>query len=502
MFKKWFVDRKNRDLIIIVVLLILNILPRLIYILNRGFFLDGDEAILGTVVQDFVYNHHFTLFLSGQNYGFVSLEVLVSSFISLFFGVNIYSLKIAIFLFWLANVVVLYYIGKKIFSSRYLTVLTVLLISFTPVWYEWATKARFGYVSALLISNVVILLAFSKRNILRIISVCLLLLFVYYLQPLYLVILFPFLAYYFLKDFKFKDSAIFVFCSLIFLVISRFLLIYSGFTYQLQNKIGLNEVARNIKYFFSNYSVAYSGRFFDDVVFINYYPATIASYIFIGILLLVIIYDIYRFFKHQITKIEILFLLAILFYSFFMLFYNGITYSYRYLLPIFVPSIFLIVLALKQLTSLKLKKFLYIFLIIFAFFSLNCGIFAYNCTYPRLNDGYTEIDRINALGEFLNTNHIKCVYALNWIISQHIDYFIPEVIVRHQEIDPRRPWDSQIVDFYQNSKQCALVGFLYQAPAFTYLYKLNDIYIVDNRYLIHLRPQRDDLLKLNFQLTN
>jgi len=502
MIKKWFKEAASKDLIIILALLLLNILPRLVYILSGGFFMDGDEAILGSVVQDSFNNHYLSLFLNGQSYGFVFLEVIMSVAVSLFFGANIFSLKIAIFIFWLANLVILYYIGKKIFLSRKFAFLAVLLISFIPVWYDWATKARFGYVSAFLLSDLVILLTLLKKTKVRIIAISLCLLLIYLVQPLYLVVTAPFVAYYFFNDFKFKDTLFFTFGSLVLIAVSHFLLSSIGFNYQLQNKLGFSEIARNSHNILSYYSVAYSGNFFDNLSFKGYYFSSLDSYIFIGILLIIIICNFYLILKNRIKKFNVLFLVSVLLYIFFMLFYNGEEYHYRYLLPFFMPSCYLIVLTIEQVSQLKLKKYLYILLVIYAFSSLFCGIISYPYIFPKLNNSYTEVERIEFLGDFLNAHDIKCVYALDWITSQHINYFIPWITERHQAIDPRRPQDSNETDSYQRANKCALVGLWYQMPLFTGIYKLNDIYVVQGRYVVYLHPQREDLLKLNFKLTN
>jgi len=286
------------------------------------------------------------------------------------------------------------------------------------------------------------------------------------------------------------------------LVVSRWLLSGIGFNYQLQNKLGFNALLRNVNNFFSYYTTAYSGNFFDNVRLRSHYFSSLDSYIFIVILLLVVVYIFYLILKNKIKKISIIFLSSVLLYIFFMLFYNGEEYHYRYLLPFFMPSCFLIVLAIEQLPQLKLRKYLSIFLTIYAAFSLICGVIFYKDIFPRLSDAYTEVERIQFLGELLNKHDIKCVYALDWLTSQHIDYFIPEVTVRHQEIDPRRPQDSYTTDSYRQANGCALVGLWYQIPLFSSLYKLEEIYVVSNRYVVHLYPQREDLLELNIELTN
>lgn len=502
MIRKLIENIKNKDLLAVGVIVLLNILPRLIYIFNNGFFIDGDEAIFGTAIREFLSSGHWPLFFYGQNYGFVFFEVLLSSIISFFFGINIFSMKIAMLIFWLISMVILYYIGKKIFTGRRWAFLSVLFVSFIPVWFDWATKARGGYLTALLFSNIVILLTLSKKNWLRIISISLSCLFIYYAQPLWLVIVAPFIAYYFLKDFKFKYTVVFAASSLALWLAARFFLLAADFNYQLQNKLGGEQLIRNLKNIFNDYSIAYSGRFFDAANLKMGFFSVLDSGIFIGILIFAIVYNIYLLLKNKISKTVAVFLSSVILYIFFMLFYNDEEFAHRYLLPVFIPSVFLIVLTIKQLSKPKLKKYLSIFLAIYAIFSLICGIYSYNYVFPLINDGYTEIERIESLKGFLQANNIKCVYALDWIISQHINYFMPDVSVRHQDIDTRRPQDSIKVDFYQQSNECSLVGLWYQMPSFTSFYKLNEIYIINGRYIVHLRPQRDDLLKLNFKLTN
>lgn len=502
MIKKLIENIKNKDLLIIGIIIFLNILPRLIYVFNNGFFIDGDEAIFGTMIRNTLNNGHWPLFFYGQNYGFVFFEVLLSSIISFFFGINIFSMKIAMLIFWIISMIISYFIGKKIFASRCWAFLSVLLVSFIPVWFDWATKARGGYLTALLFSNIIILLALSKKNIIRIITISLSLLLVYYAQPLWLIVVAPFIVFYFLKDFKFKYTAIFAAFSFLFWLLYHSLLLAFNFSYQLQNKLGAEQIIHNVKNIFTNYSISYSGRFFYAASLKMNYISILDSGIFIGILMFVIFYNFYLLFRNKISKISVTFLFSVVLYIFFMLFYNDVEFAYRYLLPVFIPSIFLIVLTVVQLPKLKLKKYLYMFLVVYAIFSLICGIYSYNYIYPQINDGYTEVERIESLGGFLQNNNIKCVYALDWIISQYINYFMPNISNRYQNIDSRRPQDSINVDFYQQSNECALVGLWYQMPFFTSFYKLTDIYVINNRYIVYLHPQKDDLLKLNFKLTN
>lgn len=500
MIKKWLADPKFRDLLVIALIILLNILPRLAYILSPGFFIDGDEAILGTAVQDLLNNHNLQVFLAGQNYGFVPFEVLAASALGLFFGVNIFSLKIAMLLFWLASVIILYYIGRKMFSDWRLSCLAVAFVSFIPVWFDWATKARIGYLTAFLFSNIVILLSLSKRNAVRIIGLSLSLVLIYYAQPLWLVIAAPFVVYYLVKDYRLKDTAIFTISTLIIWGASRLLLSAIDFNYQLQSRLGFDQLADNIQNIFHYYSVAYSGRFFDAAGLSLDSLAVSVSGLLVVMLGIAIVYNVYLASRRRIKRENALFLIVVVAYIVFMLLYDGERYHYRYLLPIFIPAAYLIVLTIEQLPSLKLKRYSYIFLTLYISMSLVSGLRSYVQVFPPLDDGYTEVERIESLGKFLRDNDINCVYALDWMTSQHIDYFLPDIIVRHQDIDPRRPQDSRQVDFLsRQSDDCALVGLWYQVSLFTSRYKLDEIFIINSRYVLHLRPQQEDLVKLQFK---
>jgi hypothetical protein len=498
MFKK----NNRRDWIIIVIIIILNVLPRLIYFLNKGFFVNGDEAIVGVMVRDALTTGHIPLFFYGNNYLLVFFEVLWAAVVSFLFGANIFTLKIAMLMFWLASMVILYYAGKKVFANRQISFLNVCLISFIPVWVDWATKASGGYLTALLFSNIVILLALLKRSLVRTVFISLSLLIIFYAQPLWLVITIPFLAYYFLNNFKFKPTILFVSGSFLLWLITRALLRATDFNYQLQNKLGLGQLARNFKNIFSDYSIAYSGQFFDAVVLKMNTASTICGGFFVVLLLAAVTFDLYLLIRRRLNKIEITFLGSVVLYIVFMLFYSEAEFSHRYLLPIFIPSIFLIVLAAKRLSRSKLNNLVWGFLSVYAVFSLVCGVLFYNYVFAQPKDGYSEVERIEFLNDYLTSKQVVCAYTMDWIISQHFNYFINDVVNRSQTTDSRRPMESAAVDqLYKQGGNCALVGLWYQLPAFVNLYNLRDIFIVSGRYVIYLNPQRDELLKLGFKLS-
>jgi 4-amino-4-deoxy-L-arabinose transferase-like glycosyltransferase len=503
MIKKYLINLKSSDLLIILVLIFLNTLPRLTYFFNPGFFIDGDEAFFGTMIKELLNNGHIPLFFYGQNYALVFPEVLLGASISLVLGANIIGMKTAMLILWLISIVVIYYIGKKIFLSRHLAFLSTMFFSSIPAWFDWSTKARGGYLTSFLLSNIIILLTLYKRSNGKILAISAFLVIIYYAQPLWLIMLIPFIAYYFLKNYKFKQNILLPVSFLILLAMSHFILLVSNIKYQNPNKLGLGKFIYNAENIFNNYYVAHSGKFFDAAVLKMNHLVSLNSLVFVTILLIVIIYNIYLIINKKIKKIALVFLLSIFFYTLFILFSNEQAFSYRYLLPVFMPSVFLIIITVNNLLNKKLKNLLYLFLVCYSILSLICSSLFYNYLFPKMDDGYTEVERIEYLGTFLNKNNIKCVYALDWMISQHINYFMPEIKTRHQTIDTRRTEDSSIVDsMLQQKNNCALVGLWYHASLFANLYNFNDIIIIDNRYIVYLHPQKNDLLKLNFELTS
>jgi hypothetical protein len=480
----------------------LNVLPRLIYFMDKGFFIDGDEAIFGSMVNDFVRHGHLSLFFSGQNYGFVFFEVLAAGLVSFVFGANIFTLKISMLLFWLAGMILLYFLAKKLLASRQWALLATLLVSSVPVWFDWASKARGGYLTALLLSQLIMLLAFSKKTTARIITVSLSLVIIYFAQPLWLVVVLPFVAYYFLKRFNFRQLLLsgaglvlgFAVLELIFKAI--------GFHYESQNRLGFAHVIPNLQNLFHNLYVAYSGRFFDVSAAKIYTAIAIDSGLFIGLLFLAIAYNVYLLAAKNIKTSSLLFLLSVIFFLIFMLFYNDAEFSYRYLLPLFLPAIVLIVLTVKDLPSPDLRYLLKIFLAIYAAFSLICGVCFHNYILPEPKDDYSEMERFGDLYGFLKDKHVTCAYDMDWMISQHLNYFTEDIVSREPDSNPRRPDDlSQVDRLNQQTGDCALIGYWYQLPVFVQVYGLRDTVFIDGRYVVHLHPKRPDLLRFGFKMS-
>ncbi|HZJ41870.1 MAG TPA: hypothetical protein VFD51_02550 [Patescibacteria group bacterium] len=502
MFKKFFQNSKNKDLFIIILLIFFTLLTRLVVLLDVNLFIDGDEAIFGRMINDFINNGQWPLFFYGQNYGLVFFEVLLSAIVSLFFGINIFTMKATMLIFWLGSIVVLYYVAKKILKSRSWAFLTTILISSIPVWLDWSIKARGGYLTAFLLSNIVIYLSLLKKTRLRIIFISLFLVIIYYAQPLWLVILLPFVVYYLIDRFKLNNLIAFLLSGIIFYFISHFFITFLGFQFQTQNRLGLSQVTDNIKNIYNHYLVSYSGGFFDSAVFNINVNLKVISMIFIITFVITIFYNLYLAIKKRNTKVNLILLSSVLLYILFMLFYNDKEYGYRFLLPIFIPAVLLIVTTLKKLISVKYEKFLYLVLIFFAVISSYIGVNSYNHIYPELGDGITEIQRLELLEGYLNSNDVQCVYALDWLISQHLYYFMPNIASRHQSMDLRRPEASNQVDELRQSGNCALVGLWYQLPSFTSQYLAQEIMIIGNRYIVKINPSKESLNELNFELTN
>ncbi|MFA5024493.1 MAG: hypothetical protein WC523_06090 [Patescibacteria group bacterium] len=492
----------KKDWLIITIILIISLAFRLSYFLDKGFFIDGDEAIFGLMIKNFLAGGHLPLFFFGQHYAFVSLEVLFGAGISWLLGVSIYSLKLSSLIIWLLGLIFLYWVNRRILISKSWAFLATLLIAAVPVWFDWSLKARGGYLTAFLFAAVFLLLVFSKKNVFKIIVAGLSLVIIYYAQPLWLVILAPFIVYYLINRFSLKSTAIFVSSLFVSGLGFHFLLKVLSLSYEAPARLGLTQVFFNLKQLVNYYLVAYSGQFFDNATRLFREPQLINSALFLVFLGLTLAYNIYLLALGRLNKINALFLSAVILYPIFIIFSSETNFSYRFLLPVFAPSAMLIVLTAKDLLSGKRAKFLYFGLLIYCFFSLTVTALYPNYIVPKIKDGFSEVDRINSLSSFLKSRDVQCVYGLDWVIGWYLNYFSVGLETRGREIDPRQPAEAYLVDrLREEGKTCALVGLWYQLPLFTQRYNLNDIIIINQRYVIFLEPSEKDLRQLNFRLT-
>lgn len=135
---------KKTDLALIVLCILTTVVLKGLVLAAYGDMLDGDEAILGIMSTDVLQKKIIPLFFYGQNYGLSTLEVLFGAASFLLFGVSGMALHIGILSLWIIGFFFWSYAAKLLLPRSAFIVFTIVL-SVSPVWAEWAFKARGFY---------------------------------------------------------------------------------------------------------------------------------------------------------------------------------------------------------------------------------------------------------------------------------------------------------------------------------------------------------------------
>lgn len=136
---------------------------RLPFLLSRSLPLDGDEAILGLAAAQLVEGRTLPVFFPGQRYGFSLLEAATGAASFGIFGVSEPALRGAMLLLWTLGAFFTVLAVREL-AGRRATLPAVALIVFCPAWGLWSTKARGGYVTAFLLTGVLLHLVARART--------------------------------------------------------------------------------------------------------------------------------------------------------------------------------------------------------------------------------------------------------------------------------------------------------------------------------------------------
>ena len=211
------------------------ILSRLPQLLSPYFHADynGDECVLGLMAKHIAEGREFPFYFWGQSYGFCWVEAGLVAIAIKLFGVSLFALKMPMLILWTFGCVFFYAAMAQWTHRIYGFWITCLLI-FSPAWMGWSMRARAGYITAFLLSTIVLfVLAQSGGQSLkkRATWIGILLGFIFFAQPIYLLGLLPLLFYLLFKqkDFKgfFISSISVLACSILLQISSCFLCIVS-----------------------------------------------------------------------------------------------------------------------------------------------------------------------------------------------------------------------------------------------------------------------------------
>ncbi len=148
----------NRSYWALLILLLTAVLLRLPMILGDHFVLDGDEAIVALMSLEALEEGVWRPLFWGQNYGFVLPEMLTTVPFIAAFGLNAFTTKLPMLLWFLLGAVAIFGTLERFTSSTPRLLLT-LLVLLAPTWLLWSVRLRGGYVPAFAVAHLAIYLS-------------------------------------------------------------------------------------------------------------------------------------------------------------------------------------------------------------------------------------------------------------------------------------------------------------------------------------------------------
>lgn len=183
----------------ILLLVFICVVSRLPQLLSTQLLADGDECVIGLMSKHLIEGKEFPVFFHGQSYGFSLVECLPVALSFLVFGINDLGLKLPMLIMFIMAMVFFYHSLLAIAPKyKLLAFFITLAFIFSPSWALWSMKARGGYLTAILLSHILIWLVYSRselKNRWHWSLVGVILVIIYQSQPLWLPGLLPLIFY-------------------------------------------------------------------------------------------------------------------------------------------------------------------------------------------------------------------------------------------------------------------------------------------------------------------
>jgi hypothetical protein len=464
----------------------LSRLPRLS---NAALFLNGDEAVLGIMAQDFLMEGKFPLFFLGQSYGLSTIEVFFITPFVTFLGATDLAIKIPMLLLFSIGLVFMFRALQRKFSTNvaWLALVAMLVM---PAWYLWSMQARGGYLTAFVLYNFLLFSWSGKLGGLRfaIVNYCSLSLLLLS-QPLWLFALIPFV--YWLGRARIKMAAA-AFGLVVFTRVLLTLFISTGYWQAPAFKFTSFWV--NLASYFELLPIAFSGGYWLGDTDYNLYLSLIGLFTLLSLL-------VWSLLKKQASRAPLLLLLGYLGIS-MLLFVLLNASGARYLLPIFQVLILFAIIHFNW--SNGYARLGYFMLIGFCFILSSRLVsfrpFQYNQAYMDYEQ--TTIELVQAL----RTDGIKAFYCLDPLLQWQLMYYSEQELIGRWENETDRlaklPPKVDAV-YYKTPEKTALVGFL----PFGYYPKLaqenpGKLRQLGDLFFIYESPRSEDLKNFGFTLNS
>ncbi len=483
-------------------------------IAGNFFVADGDEAIIGLMAKEIVDKGDFKMYFWGQQYGLAVVETSTDALAFKVFGINVYSLKLAMLFLWTIGILLLFAAVKNI-SGLYIAIIFALLLVASPAWGLWSMKARGGYITAFVFSALtgwlmsVIYRKPDKKMISLWILVGFSLVLIWFAQKLWLFSLIPFVV-----ALCIKRPNLLGFLGLAISAIATSVLIHylarnetSNFwKYSFEAKLF---ILYNIPSALRQLHVHFGGGYYLGGILRAGQINEVVGWTWSVVFVLLLAFQIVRVITRRFLPLSHLFFLSACF-STVALFNNHSTYfDYRYLLPVNVPLILCLIYECQDWASRTGKvKIFSVAMLVFAGFNY-LGLFQLRNVHPDSINEPPALPFSKAMDEtisFLKSKDVYYTFSPNPLLFWQVMFYSQkQIMARFYPNGDRNPeYTKQVTDAFKAGKPVALIDQFNAATLDpkTSQYKLDPAkaYSFGNQVRVYLFPDRSTLEKMQFDL--
>jgi|GEM_PF-3332666 len=495
-------------------LIIIIFVSRAPLITSNYFVADGDEAIIGLMAKEIVDKGDFKIYFWGQQYGLAVVETSTGALAFKVFGMNVYSLKLAMLALWTMGVLLLFAGVKNLSGWNVAAIFALLLIAF-PAWGLWSMKARGGYITAFVFSAFTgwLISIIYKKQDRKTMALWILmgfsLVLIWFAQKLWLFSLIPFVV-----ALCIKRPNLLGFLGLIISAFATSGLIHYLARNETSNFWGYNFEAKlyilyNIPTALKQLHVHFGGGYFLSGILRAGQINEAIGWAWSAVFALLLVFQVIRIITRKFLPLSHLFFLSACF-STVALFNNHSTYlDYRYLLPVDVP---LVLCFIYECYDLALRmgeaKIFSVGMLVFAGFNY-CGLFQLRNVHTESINEPPALPYSKAMSQtisFLKSRGIYYVFSPNpSLFWQTMFYSQKQIMARYFPNGDRNPQYTKLVtDAFKAGKPVALID-QFNATTLdpkTSKYKIDParVYNFGNQLRVYLYPDRSILEKMQFDL--
>ncbi|MBF0511219.1 MAG: hypothetical protein HQL13_02715 [Candidatus Omnitrophica bacterium] len=525
-------------------ILLLCVISRLPQLLSPYLHADynGDECVMGLMASHIAKGQEFPFYFWGQSYGFCWIEAGAIALAIKFFGIGLLSIKIPMLLLWSVGCVC-FYLAMSAWTTKIYGFLMTSIFIFSPAWMAWSMRARGGYITAFLLSSIILYLISrswptlnqtTERDsplerqgtvpfwfFLGIFSG-----FIFFSQPIYLLGLLPIVAYSIGRQKNFKSFLFFGLGFLAIFILGKLMIYFQGNTgYWKPAWYRLSHFKEYLGYF--HFAViedlTQDARIFKDALMIaNVWWWTF--WVSLGLYIWRLISRYARFVvsfrplpmvagadlvsaRIATTPLSTLFLISIVLILASMGFIN---YEDRYFLSVSVFFIFWF--GVHSFEWFRKHLFFKIIIGLVTGFFIISGILLalnfrdfYRITSSASKEG-TEMQKIHKVIDYLKSNGVKRVFSVDDDLSWKLIYFSNEEILSRWNNDrSRRPaYVKAVNEALLHGEKTAVVGeIMTETAAYMVIQEEGQPNLAADPYFVYLNPSPMLIInKLGFGFQN